>query len=101
LQENNIQSTLVRKAKEGEPNILNLLSERKVSLLVNIPRGPEALEDNMSMRRLAILMDLSLITTMSGAQATVEAMKSLHKDSGKGLQSFNLRTIQEYMALST
>ncbi|MDX1921177.1 MAG: hypothetical protein SFU25_10650, partial [Candidatus Caenarcaniphilales bacterium] len=99
LKDNGIKSTLVRKAKEGEPNILNLLAERKVSLLINIPRGKEALEDNMSMRRLAILLDMSLITTLAGAEATAEAMKSLHAGASKNSETgLNIKTLQEYHA---
>jgi carbamoyl-phosphate synthase large subunit len=92
LNSKGINSTLVRKAKEKEPNILNLLTERKISLLINIPKGREALQDNMSLRRLAVLLDLPLITTLSGAKATAQALESLEKNK----MTFTVKSIQEY-----
>jgi carbamoyl-phosphate synthase large subunit len=92
LKEKGIQSTIVRKAKDPEPNILNLLTERKISLLINIPKGLDALQDNMSIRRLAILLDLPLITTMAGAKATAEALKS-YEEAGR---KFSVKSLQEY-----
>jgi carbamoyl-phosphate synthase large subunit len=92
LKERGIVSNFVRKAKELEPNVLTFLSERKISLLINIPRGREALSDNMSMRRLAIILDIPLITTMAGAEATINALESLAKNSMR----FEVRPLQEY-----
>jgi carbamoyl-phosphate synthase large subunit len=92
LKERGIKSIFVRKAKEAEPNILNLLTERKISVLINIPRGREALQDNMSMRRLAILLDVPLITTTAGAMATAEALQSLEANN----MTFKVKSLQEY-----
>lgn len=89
LKQNAIKATLVRKAKEKEPNILNFLTERKISLLINIPYTREALQDNMSLRRLAVLLDLPLITTIAGAEATVQALESLAN------MSFEVRALQD------
>ncbi|MDX1919084.1 MAG: hypothetical protein SFT81_08135 [Candidatus Caenarcaniphilales bacterium] len=79
LKEHGIYSQKVRKAKESEPNVINLLTERKVSLIISVPLGRLALQDNMSLRRLAILLDLPLITTIAGADATVQALRSLRE----------------------
>ncbi|MDX1918784.1 MAG: carbamoyl-phosphate synthase large subunit [Candidatus Caenarcaniphilales bacterium] len=92
LKEKGIYSQKVRKAKESEPNVINLLTERKVSLIISVPLGRRALQDNMSLRRLAILLDLPLITTIAGAEATVRALRSLRDTN----QSFSVKTIQEY-----
>ena len=92
LKDNDLNTHFVRKAKEKEPNIISFLTERKISLIVNIPKGKEALQDNMSMRRLAVLMDIPLITTLAGGIATVEAFKSLNQNSGK----FSVKSLQEY-----
>ena len=91
LKQNGLKSILVRKAKEKEPNILNFLTERKISLLINIPYTREALQDNMSLRRLAVLLDLPLITTTAGAQITVQALQSLAANN----MSFEVKALQD------
>ncbi len=83
LKEKGLETILMRKAKESSPNILNYLTDRKISVLINLPSGKEALQDNMSIRRLAVLLDLPLITTLAGAKATVEALKSIGQTNGK------------------
>ncbi|MDJ0625059.1 MAG: carbamoyl-phosphate synthase large subunit [Candidatus Caenarcaniphilales bacterium] len=92
LNDHGIKSTMVRKAKEKEPNILNFLTEKKISIIINIPKGNEAIQDNMSMRALAILMDLPLITTIAGAEATSQALQSL----AKNRMEFSIKSLQEY-----
>lgn len=92
LKQKGIETNVVRKAKELSPNILNYLMDKEISLLINIPKGKEALRDNMSIRRLAILMDLPLVTTLAGAKATAEAIKSLREKNGK----LSVTSLQEY-----
>ncbi|HEY9886485.1 MAG TPA: carbamoyl-phosphate synthase large subunit [Vampirovibrionales bacterium] len=91
LNDHEIPSTMVRKAKEISPNILDLLLDRKIDILINIPKGKEAIEDNMSMRRMAILLDVPLVTTLAGATATIEALQSLKLNNNQ----FTVQSIQE------
>ncbi len=78
LKERNFQRIRqVKKAQESAPNILNLLMDREISSIINIPRTYRALQDNMSIRRLALLLDIPLITTLAGARATAQALRSM------------------------
>jgi len=91
LKERNIRTNLVNKAQEIEPNVLTLILNKEFSIIINIPKGKKSLLDNMSIRRLAVLMDLPLITTIAGARATVEALESLQEKNFLEIKSLQER----------
>ncbi len=77
LRENNIRvKTAWRIYENKKPDILSLLRDRKVDLIINLPSGIMAAEDNAKMRRLAIEMGIPFITTLSGAEASLQALKT-------------------------
>lgn len=77
---NNI--TVVYKVREADkqPNILNLLQEGKVHLVINIPTNntesyADALEDEYTIRRLAVEFNVPLLTTFELAHTLVEVLR--------------------------
>jgi len=87
------------KLSEGRPNVADMIANKEVALLINTPtrRGPTT--DEGKIRALATLHNVSIITTMTGAEAAVEAIAALRggRAGGEGIDdSWTVRPLQEY-----
>jgi carbamoyl-phosphate synthase, large subunit len=91
LKSNDIDVKVLPKLHEGRPNALDLLKDGKISLVINTPSGKATKEDEMKIRSLAILYNIPLITTVSGAQASVNGIENLIKH-----PKISVRSLQEY-----
>lgn len=83
LQENEIPSTWVYWPSEaGEPQALRMLHERKIDMVVNIPRDLSAgeLDNGYKIRRAAIDLNIPLITNARLASAFIQAFCTLSVD---------------------
>jgi len=89
--------TILHKVKspEKKPNILDYLTNGRISLVINIPSGnsveDEIREDEYTIRRLAVEFNIPVVTTLELASALVRAMK-YRASSGTVIKSLN-----EYM----
>ena len=85
---------MIKKVKEGNPNIVNLINEKKISLIFNTTEGSQAIKDSFTLRRAAINNKIPYYTTMSGAKAAVAAIKELSKRNLKisSLQKYFIKT---------
>ncbi|MCD6593140.1 carbamoyl-phosphate synthase (glutamine-hydrolyzing) large subunit, partial [Candidatus Bathyarchaeota archaeon] len=89
--------TILHKVKnpEKKPNILDYLTNGRISLVINIPSGnsveDEIREDEYTIRRLAVEFNIPVVTTLELASALVRAMK-YKASSGTVIKSLN-----EYM----
>jgi len=93
LRRNGVASTLVHKIAEGlRPNVLDVVKNRQVKLIVNTPSGRGARTDEGRIRAAAVLLNIPVITTMSGAAAVTLALEALHKT------DFKVVPVQEYLA---
>ena len=92
LRAHGIPVEVVFKVNEGRPNIVDHILNNQVQLLVNTPLGRESFFDDRAMRRVAMLHNIPCITTLTGASATVEAIRALRA------QSLDVRAIQDYHA---
>ena len=94
LEENGIPSTLVYwPSEEGkEPQALQMLHERKIDMVVNIPRDLSVgeLTNGYKIRRAAIDLNIPLITNARLASAFIEAFCTLSMD------DIQIRSWQEY-----
>ncbi|MBN1671791.1 MAG: carbamoyl-phosphate synthase large subunit [Kiritimatiellae bacterium] len=81
---------LAKVQDEAHPNILDLMREDRICLLVNTPSGPVARLDEISIRAEAILRNVPLVTTQSGARATVAAIRHMRK------ARWTVRALQDY-----
>ncbi|WP_296666352.1 carbamoyl-phosphate synthase large subunit [Demequina sp.] len=82
LARNGIPSTVVRKHSEGrgpngEPTIVDLIHEDKVSLVINTPSGQGARADGYEIRAAATAADIAIITTTQQLSAAVLAIEAL------------------------
>jgi carbamoyl-phosphate synthase large subunit len=86
----------VFKVGEGRPNAVDLIKEHRIQLVVNTPRGQDAIFDEKAIRRAAVLARIPTITTLAAAQAaaegiaamqrhrvTVFALQALHTENGR------------------
>jgi carbamoyl-phosphate synthase large subunit len=91
LRSNDIKVTVLPKLHEGRPNIIDYIKDKKVDLIINTPAGKLTKEDEMKIRSQAILYNVPLITTISGAQASVNGMENLIKK-----PKLSVKSLQEY-----
>jgi len=90
LKNNDIAVQILPKLSEGRPNVIDLMKNREVALIINTSGGKKPRADTVFIRSTAVLHNVPLITTMSGAQAAVNAIEAMRKEAVK------VRTIQEY-----
>ncbi|MCC8154341.1 MAG: carbamoyl-phosphate synthase (glutamine-hydrolyzing) large subunit [Tannerellaceae bacterium] len=83
LQENGIESTLVYwPSEEGQPQALEMMREKKIDMVVNIPRDLSAgeLDNGYKIRRAAIDLNIPLLTNARLADAFIQAFCTLSID---------------------
>ena len=90
LKEKNIDCLSIKKVKEGRPNIVSFINEKKINLIFNTTKGASAIKDSFTLRRSAINNKIPYYTTMAGAKAVVEAIKELSK------KSLEISSLQKY-----
>ncbi len=69
----------VFKVEEGRPNAVDLIKEKRIQLIVNTPRGQDAIFDEKSIRRAAVLARIPTITTLAAAQAAAEGIAAMQR----------------------
>ena len=91
LIKNDIEVEILPKLHEGRPNIIDLIKDDKVDLIINTPAGKATKEDEAKIRSQAILYSVPLITTVAGAQASVNGIENLIKK-----PEMSVKSLQEY-----
>lgn len=92
LEKNGIEVTTVQKVHEGRPNVVDLMKNKEIHLLINTPSGKKPKTDQVSIRAYAVMNNIPIITTVSGAQAAVNGIESLIK------KQVTVRSLQEYQS---
>jgi carbamoyl-phosphate synthase large subunit len=90
LQDNGVQADHIFKAGEGRPNIVDLIKSRKIDLIINTPLGRQSRYDEKAIRRAATQYGIACITTLSGAAASANAIRTLRHE------KLTVRSLQEY-----
>jgi carbamoyl-phosphate synthase large subunit len=83
---------VVFKVNEGRPNIADEIVNRKVDLVINTPLGRESFFDDRAVRRAAMMHEVPCVTTLTGAAATVSAIRATRQ------QGVTVRALQDYYA---
>ncbi|NEQ97662.1 MAG: carbamoyl-phosphate synthase large subunit [Cyanothece sp. SIO2G6] len=91
LQANGIEADLVLKVYEGRPNVVDVMKNEQIQLVINTPVGERAQEDDRLIRRTALSYKIPIVTTIAGAKATVDAIRSLQST------PLEVKSIQEYV----
>ena len=89
LQRNGIPVQSVFKVGEGRPNVVDGIKNDEINLVINTPMGAQARYDEEAIGRACIQKGIVAITTLSGAEAAVRAIR-------RAGQKISVRSIQEY-----
>ncbi|MBN2284719.1 MAG: carbamoyl-phosphate synthase large subunit [Deltaproteobacteria bacterium] len=74
-----ISVTRLPRLDEGRPNLMDYMKNRDVNLLINTPSGPKPRRDEVRIRSTAVSRNIPLITTIAGAEAMVNAIRTMKK----------------------
>ncbi|MDQ3743246.1 MAG: carbamoyl-phosphate synthase large subunit [Acidobacteriota bacterium] len=74
LREVGLEVETVFKVNEGRPNIADKIRLGEIALVINTPLGRASHYDEQAIRRAALQFNVPCVTTMTGAQAIVEAL---------------------------
>ena len=96
LRAHGIESVVVSK-QAGSPDgfLLDLILHGVLDLLINTPIHYGAAWEEGRWRAAAIARKVPLITTVSGAQAAVAAIRAMRSSAGRGM---DVRALQDYAA---
>ena len=89
LKRNGLEVQSIFKVGEGRPNVVDEIKNGKINLVINTPIGAQARYDEESIGRACIQKGIQVITTLSGAEAAVRAIRL----SGEKIE---VQSIQEY-----
>ncbi|NWG53800.1 MAG: carbamoyl-phosphate synthase large subunit [Hydrogenophilaceae bacterium] len=67
----------VNKVAEGRPHIVDAMKNGGVHLVFNTTEGAQSYRDSFSIRRTALSQNIPYYTTVSGAKATIQAIRRL------------------------
>src|SRR4029453_2947419 len=87
-----IQAAIVYKINEGRPPVGDEILNNRIQLVINTALGRESFFDDRTVRRIAMMHGVPSITTLTGAAATVKAIKALRSE------GLTVRALQEYHA---
>jgi len=94
LREVGLKAENVFKVNEGRPNIVDHIKRGAIALVINTPLGRASYFDEQAIRRAALQYNVPCVTTMTGAQAIVEAL-TFQKESG----AVQVHSLQELHAV--
>ena len=92
LRAHGLDADVVFKINEGRPHIGDQLLNRQIALVINTPLGRESFFDDLTVRRVAMMLGVPAITTLTGAAATVSAIRAVRRE------KLEVRPLQEYHA---
>jgi len=79
LEDNGVPVRRVHKLNEGRPNVIDLLKNREIALIVNTPSGMIPRQDENKIRTAAVKYNVPIISTLTGARTTVDALIAMEK----------------------
>jgi carbamoyl-phosphate synthase large subunit len=96
LTEAGVEVEVVRKLKEGRPNLLDLMANDEIHYIFNTPSGKGARTDEGKIRAAAVANGVPCVTTLPGCVAVVQAVDALSKDAVAHVQA-----LQDWMSQTT
>ncbi|MDE2906086.1 MAG: carbamoyl-phosphate synthase large subunit [Acidobacteriota bacterium] len=93
LRAHDLEADVVFKINEGRPHVGDRLLNRELDLVINTPLGRESFFDDLTVRRIATMLGVPCITTLTGAAATVSAIRALRSE------ELSVLPLQEYHAM--
>ena len=71
---------MVYKVNEGRPNCVDLIKSGQIDIIFNTPLGRESFYDDGAIRKSATLHGVLVVTTLTAAAATVQAIQALRDE---------------------
>jgi carbamoyl-phosphate synthase large subunit len=90
LKQNGLEVEVIPKLYEGRPHVVDRIKSGYINLVINTPAGKSTKEDETVIRSQTLLFNVPLVTTIAGAQATVNGIEVLKK------QKITVKSLQEY-----
>ncbi len=90
LKEVGLECETVFKVNEGRPNIADYIKRGEIALVINTPLGKTSHYDEQAIRKSALQYNVPTVTTMTGAEALIEAISTKLSD-----KKVNVRSLQE------
>ena len=92
LRAHDLEVSVLFKVNEGRPHVGDQLLNREIDLVINTPLGRESFFDDIAVRRIAMMLGVPCITTLTGAAATVSAIRALRSE------ALTVQPLQDYYA---
>ncbi|MBY0229350.1 MAG: carbamoyl-phosphate synthase large subunit [Gemmataceae bacterium] len=89
LRAEGLQVNEVNKLQEGRPNLIDMMKNKKISLVINTPSGRGGRTDESKIRASAVASGVTCITTLAAADAAVAACRALRG------RAWQVRPLQE------
>ncbi len=78
------------KLSEGRPHVIDMIKNDKIDLIINTPSGKTPRKDEVKIRSTAVERRIPILTTISGVEASLRAMRSIQS------QGMTVKSLQEY-----
>ena len=91
LKEHGIDAHVVAKLGEGRPNVLDVITNKEVTIVINTPTDKKGAIDDSYIRKGVIKSRVAYMTTMAMAKASVDGIKAMQTGTSgvKSLQAFH------------
>jgi carbamoyl-phosphate synthase large subunit len=90
LRKQGITVDITNKVLDGRPNIVDLMTDKKVAMVINTVEGVQSITDSLSIRTTALMRKIPHYTTLAGAKAAVLAIIKVKNN------DFNVLSIQNF-----
>ncbi|RNC69021.1 MAG: carbamoyl-phosphate synthase large subunit [Desulfuromonadales bacterium] len=74
LQEKGVQVKVINKVLEGRPHVVDAIKNGEICMVLNTTQGAQAVADSFSIRREALMHNVTYFTTVAGANAAVDGI---------------------------
>jgi len=91
LIESGIPAKKIHKIYQGRPKVLDVITNRQVTMIINTPVGKKGAQDDSYIRKAAIRNRICYMTSMAAAMAAVEGIREHYINKGTGV-----RSLQDY-----
>jgi carbamoyl-phosphate synthase large subunit len=90
LVNNGIAVQFINKVSEGRPHIVDMIKNNEIHFIINTPGGKGTKADGVLIRSGAVQYKIPYTTTLSGAQAVVNAIETMKRG------SISVKALQDY-----
>ena len=89
MRQNGINVDSIYKVGEGRPNVVDAIKNGEIDIVINTPLGKQARYDEVSIGKACIQKGIVSITTLSGADAALRAIRNSKNE-------IMVKSIQDY-----